>query len=77
MDKISIKNTNDSGWSFAIVNGKLAEIYFDVGKGISGIKGHCFVKRLEYKTKAEQKMIDKDIKKFRLTYKNKKYKEKV
>ena len=77
MNKINTKDISFSGWSFAIINGKLAEIYFDVGKGVSGIKGHCFVKRSEYKTKTEQKMIDKDIEKFNLTYRNKKYKEKI
>ncbi len=77
MNKINTKNISFSGWSFATVNNRLAEIYFDLGKGVSGINGHCFVKRSEYKTKIEQKMIDQDIKKFNLTYRNKKYKEKT
>ena len=66
----------ESAWSFAIVNGRLAEIHFKAGKGISGIWGHCYVKRSEYKTKIEQKMINADIKNYRLTYRNKIYKEK-
>lgn len=60
-------------WCFAIVNNKLAEIYFT--EKTKKIFGHCYVKREEYKTKSEQKMIDRDIKKVRLMYRNKKYKK--
>lgn len=35
--------------------------------------GHCYVKRSEYKTKYEQRMIDKDIKKYQFTYRKKQY----
>ena len=49
---------NDS-WCFAIVNGRLAEIYF---KKKYGIYGHCYIKKREY-NKTEQRMIDTDIKK--------------
>lgn len=54
----------NSGWCFAIVNGKLAEIFFEKGHGIWG---YCFVKREAYSAK-EQKMIDADIKRCRFTY---------
>lgn len=54
----------NSGWCFAIVNGRLAEIYFDRKYGIYG---HCYVKRKEY-NKREQKMIDSDIKKCHFVY---------
>lgn len=64
------------GWSFALLNGRLAEIYFETGKGSAVISGHCYVTREEFKTKREQKMIDADIKKYQLTYKNKKYRDK-
>lgn len=66
--------TGDYGWAFAIVNGKLAEIHFSIGKGIKGIWGHCYVKRTEFKTKREQKMIDADIQKHHFLWQNKKYK---
>jgi len=62
MDKKKVK-FND-GWCFAIVNGRLAEIYFDKKYGIYG---HCYVKKREY-TKRERKMIDSDIKKYRFIY---------
>lgn len=46
----------NDGWCFAIVNGRLAEIFFDKKYGIHG---HCYVKREEY-SKRERKMIDSD-----------------
>lgn len=63
-----------SFWAFALINGRLAEFDFEIikGKFYMGI-GHCYVKRSGYKTKYEQRMIDKDIKKYRFTYQNKKY----
>lgn len=64
------------GWSFALLNGRLVEIYFENGKGLAGISGHCYVARKEFKTKREQKMIDADIKKYQFTYRNKKYRDK-
>lgn len=33
-------------WCFAIVNGKLAEIYFETNKGKPKILGHCLVKKV-------------------------------
>ncbi|HCB35558.1 MAG: hypothetical protein A2W52_04075 [Candidatus Taylorbacteria bacterium RIFCSPHIGHO2_02_49_25] len=63
-----------SFWAFALINGRLAEFDFEVirGKFYMGM-GHCYVKRSEYKTKKEQKWIDNDIKRYRFTYRNKKY----
>lgn len=61
-------------WCFAIVNGKLAEIYFDqTKKGLKNI-GHCYVKKEDYKTKMEQKYIKEDTAKFRFVYRKGKYK---
>ena len=61
-------------WSFAIVNGKLAEVFFDRKKnGSPVILGFCYVKKSEYKTKREQKMIVADTKIYRITYRKKKY----
>ncbi|MFH1182707.1 MAG: hypothetical protein V1690_00390 [Candidatus Moraniibacteriota bacterium] len=68
------KNENGSMWCFAIVNGKLSEIYFDKNKkGKPEIHSHCYVKRNEY-SKKEQKMIDIDIKKHHFTWRNGIYK---
>ena len=50
--------TYGNGWCFALVNGRLAEIFFDRK---FGIWGYCCVKRKEY-NKREQRMIDADIK---------------
>ncbi len=38
-------------WCFAIVNNRLAEIYFEEKKGKTKIIGYCYVKEEEYKTK--------------------------
>jgi len=55
-------------WCFAIVNNKFAEIYFDRKKNDQiEIKGHCYPKRDEFKTKTEQKWIAQDTKKFSLS----------
>ena len=62
-------------WNFAIINNRLGEIYFEEKKkGQIKFLGHCYVKREDFKTKQEQKCIDKDIKKIRIIYRNKKYK---
>ena len=58
-------------WCFAIINNKFAEIYFNRKKNDQiEIKGHCYPKRDEFKTKTEQKWIAQDTKKFRFVYRN-------
>lgn len=61
-------------WCFALINGRLAEIYFNKTK--KGVKflGHCYVEMSEYKTKREQKWIEMDTIKHRFVYRNKEYK---
>ncbi|MBU0476426.1 hypothetical protein KKB68_00195 [Patescibacteria group bacterium] len=61
--KTGAKESNN-GWCFAMINGRLAEIYFDKKQGIYG---HCYVQRKEY-TKKEKKMIDSDILKYQFVY---------
>ena len=61
-------------WRFAILNNRLAEIYFDKDKqNRVKIQGHCYVAKNEYKTKQEQKWIEIDTRKTRVVYRNKKY----
>lgn len=68
------KQNDEGGWAFAIINGRLAEFFFDIKKGKLHITyGHCYVKREEYKTKKEQRWIDKDIKHYHFTYRKGKY----
>lgn len=64
-----------SGWSFATVNNKLAEIYFEKINGKLIFNGHCYVKRSEYKTKKEQGYIDQDTKTYNFIFRNGKYKD--
>ena len=76
--KISKIPEGEYGWNFAMVNGKLAEIHFNMERKAKKVKymrvwAHCYVKREEFNTKREQKMIDYDIKKNRLTWRNHKY----
>lgn len=61
-------------WSFAIINNKLAEIYFERTKGELKFLGHCYVKKEEFKTKKEQRMIREDIVNNQLIYRSSKYK---
>lgn len=51
-------------WQFAIVNGKLAELYSEDGK----ILGYCHVDINDYKTKKEKEWISSDIKDARISY---------
>lgn len=68
------KHEDGSFWAFALINGRLTEFNFEITKGKYYMtSGHCYVKRSEYKTKYEQKMIDKDIEKNRFTYRHKQY----
>ncbi len=63
------------GWSFASINGRLAEIYFKEVKGkIPKIWGHCYVDKKSYKTKQEQVWIRVDTKRYRIVYKKGLYK---
>jgi hypothetical protein len=60
-------------WSFAMVNNRLAEVYFDrKGRGVH-FWGHCFVDRDDFKTKKEQKEIEMDTRRVILSYKGGKY----
>lgn len=38
-------------WCFAIINGRLAEIYFNETKKGPKFLGHCYVEKSEYTTK--------------------------
>ena len=69
-----LKNLNLGSWCFAIINGRLGEIYFNKN-GKSKIYGHCYIKQEEY-SKKEQKMICSDTKKYHFTWRNGVYKEK-
>jgi len=61
-------------WSFAIINNKLAEIYFDKNKkGQPKFSGHCYVKKEDFKIKAELKAIDEDTAKYKFVYRKGEY----
>jgi len=66
------------GWSFVLINGKLAEIFFDRKKDNEPvIRGHCYVQASEYSSKREQQWIKMDTKRYRFTYRNKKYFDRI
>lgn len=62
------------GWCFAIVNGRLAEIYFNETRKGPNFQGHSYVEISEYETEREQKWIEIDTVKHRFVYRNKEYK---
>ena len=65
-------------WCFALINNRLAEIYFDKTKGGKRkIHTHCYVRRNEFRTRHEQEMINADIKMVRLVYRDKQYHDKT
>lgn len=47
-------------WSFGLVNGKLAEVFFRKRRGKIVPYAHAYVKESEYKTKQEKKWIQED-----------------
>ena len=61
-------------WCFAIINNRLAEIYFEKKRGIKFF-GHCYVKNSEYKSKEEKEWIKKDTAKMRFKYRDGVYKK--
>lgn len=65
------------GWCFAIINNKLAEIYFEKRKGRIKFLGHCYVKESEYTLKEEREWIKKDIVKVQLVYRKGTYRNKL
>ena len=58
------------GWSFATINNRSGEVYFNHNK----IDGHCYVKRNHFTIKAELRAFDKETKNLIVIYRNKKYK---
>ncbi len=60
-------------WCFALVNNRLAEIFFETGKRKTKIFGHCYVQEKEYKTKQEKKCIKEDTARFRFSYRKRRY----
>lgn len=61
------------GWCFAIVNGRLSEIFFDGRGNAKRVWGHCYVHRNNYVTKQERNWIEQDTKRSRFVYRNKTY----
>ncbi len=61
-------------WCFAIINNRLAEIYFDKKNEKTKIIGHFYVEKEDYKKKSEQKWIKEDTAKLHFVYRKNKYK---
>ena len=63
-----------TGWCFAIVNNRLAEIYFErVRNSNPEILGYCYVRKEDFRTKTEQRQIAKDSEHLKIIYRKKKY----
>jgi len=61
-------------WCFAMINGRLAHVFFDIKRGNKKhIFGHSYIKASELRTAREKRVMKNDIKKTRLSYRNKKY----
>lgn len=59
----------DMSWCFAKINGRTAEIYFDVGKDKHPkIRGHAYVCPEEFTTKKEQQLLREETERFRFSY---------
>lgn len=67
-----------SGWCFAMLNGRPAEIYFRRRPGrLPEVLGHCYVRRSEFRTKKERQQIDRDMRHVRLSYRHRVYRSMV
>jgi hypothetical protein len=61
-------------WCFATINNRLGEIYFEKKKtGRIKFLGHCYIKKEDFKIKKQRNVLEEDIKKFKIIYRNKKY----
>ena len=61
-------------WCFAIINNRLAEIYFEKKNEKIKFLGHCYVKEWGFKSKREKAWIKMDIAKMRFKYRAGDYK---
>ncbi len=65
-------------WCFATINNKLGEIYFNKvrrGNKLRTIfKGHCYVKKGEFKIREEKRALDTEAAQYHISYRNGKYK---
>ena len=60
-------------WAFAIINNRLAEVFFEKKRNKLFFNGYCYVNRRDYHAKQEKRWIEADTKKHRFTYRNKGY----
>ncbi len=60
-------------WTFAIINGRLAEVYYRGPADKGKVWGYCYVKKSEFKTEKEQRWLQEDTKHFRFVYRGRKY----
>ena len=61
-------------WCFALVNNRLAEVYFNETRRGPRITGHCYVKMEDFSTAKEKKWIKKDTEKLRFIFRKRRYK---
>jgi hypothetical protein len=71
--KKKAKRKERAFWQFALVNGRLAEVFFSNGR----ILGYCLVDAAEYKTRKEKRWIAEDTRKLQLTYRGKEYRDRL
>ena len=60
-------------WSFGLVNGKLAEVFFEKRRDKIVPYAHAYVRESEYKTKREKRWIQEDTERVKLVYRLGKY----
>lgn len=60
-------------WSFGLVNGKLAEVFFEKRKGKTVPYAHAYVRESEYTTKRDKRWIQEDTERIKLVYRLGKY----
>ncbi len=62
-----------SYWSYALINGRLGEIYFDCKHGKIIYEGHSYLRKDERLTLREAAALQHDVARTQLSYYRKKY----
>lgn len=72
--KSKFETAKELSWVYALVNGRLAEVYFDKPDGINSIFAHGYLNKTHvWENKKDKELMEKDIKRHCFTYRNGKY----
>ena len=72
--KSKFETIKELAWAYAIVNGRLGEVYFEKSEGAKGIFAHAYLDKTCISwNKKDKQLMRKDVKHHRFTYRKRKY----